>query len=330
MKRTVALVIVLGLFGACLWAGDAAPKKKVVANIASVYPPEGNIHAGMVKFKEIVEGKTGGRFQITIHPAGAMGGERDIVEGLSNGTIEMGAHGGMDVFLYARDYEIVEELYIIRDLKHLNKFWEVIGPELNDVMIKRKGIMTVGTVPRGSRYVTANVPVKHPDDLKGLKMRLPEHRFIIRYFESLGVTPTVVAFQELYMALKTGVVAAQENPPETIFNYKFYETQKYLVPTSHLYTSNRYCASKKWYDRLDAEDRKLVLDAWKEASAYAVSLVPDPDAFYVNKLVNEKGMILVSDVDKDAFARAAEPIYPEFSKDWLPGIRERIQALQEK
>lgn len=325
MKRSVSLILALCLVGLVAHSGE---KRKINANVASVYAAEGNIHEGMIKFKEIVEKKTDGRISITVHPAGGLGGEREVVEGVANGTIEMGAHGGMDVFLYAPEYEAFEEMFVIRDLDHLHKFWDTLGKDVCKVIEDRKGIITVGTVPRGSRYITANVPIKHPDDLKGMKMRLPDHKFRIRYFESMGVLPTIVAFPELYMALKTGTVDNQENPPETIYNYKYYETQKYLIPTRHLYASNRYCVSRRWLNRLDEEDRRIILDSWKEATDYANALVPDPDAYYVDKLVNEKGMILVEDIDREAFIRAAQPIYKEFDAKWKPGFLEQVQAVK--
>ena len=332
MKKAIVLLLFVSLTCILAVAGgksEGTPAKKTIsANVASVYAAEGNIHEGMVKFKELVEKNSNGRIKITVHAAGGLGGEREVVEGLSAGTIEMGAHGGMDIFLYAQEYEVFEEMFIIRDLDHLKKFWDTIGKEIAEDVANRKGILTVGTVPRGSRYITANVMIKSPADLKGKKIRLPDHKFRIRYFESMGALPTIVAFPELYMALKTGLVDAQENPPETIYNYKYYEAQKYLIPTRHLYASNRYAVSKKWLDRLDKEDQTIIMNAWKDATDYANKLVPDPDAFYVDKLVKDKGMILVSDVDRDAFAKAAAPIHAEFSKKWKPGLKERIQAIQ--
>jgi tripartite ATP-independent transporter DctP family solute receptor len=333
MKRPIILVLSLLVisvfsFAAGKTEGAGAPAKKPVnINIASVYAAEGNIHEGMLKFKEIVESKSGGRIKATVHAAGAMGGEREVVEGLANGTIETGAHGGMDIVLYAPEYTVFEEMFVIRDLEHLKKFWDTIGKEISAEMEKRKGIMTVGIIPRGSRYITANVPITKPDDLKGMKLRLPSYPLRIKYFESLGALPTIVAFPELYMALKTGVVGAQENPPETIYNYKYYETQKYLIATSHLYSSNRYAMSKRWFDRQDPEDQKLIMDAWKEATDFANNMVKDPDAFYVDKLVKEKGMILIQP-DKAAFMRAAEPVLAQYDKDWAPGLRERIKNLR--
>lgn len=333
MKKVLFVLVISIFLSALVFAGGGAEasgeaaRRPLNINVASVYAAEGNIHEGMVKFKEIVESRSDGRIRVTVHAAGAMGGEREVVEGLSSGAIEMGAHGGMDIILYAPEYSVFEEMFVIRDLDHLDKFWETIGQEISDDLAERRGIMTVGTVPRGSRYITANVPIHEPDDLRGLKLRLPDYPLRIRYFESLGALPTIVAFPELYMALRTGVVDAQENPPETIYNYNIYETQRYLIATSHLYSSNRYAMSKVWFDRQHPDDQELIMDAWAEATEYANEMVPDPDAYYVDKLVNEKGMILI-EPDREAFMRAAEAVLAEFDDEWAPGLRQRIMEIR--
>ncbi len=324
MKKVVSLLVAFCLIGAVVLAGE---KKPVNINLASVYPAEGNIHEGFLKFKELIEAKSNGRITATYHPAGGLGGERDVIEGIANGTIEAGATGGMDVTLYAPEYVITEEMFVFKDMAHMRKFWETSGQKLLKVLEDRKGLITVGNVPRGSRWITANKPIRKPEDLKGLKIRLPDNRNRTAYFKECGAIPTIVAFPELYMALKTGVVDAQENPPETIYNYRYYETQKYLIPTRHVITDNRYLVSKRWLSRQDPEDQQLIRDCWKEATAYAVSLRPDPDAQYIEKLTKEKGMIIVEDLDRDAFVAIAVKLYPEFSKDWVPGILQEVQAL---
>ena len=325
MKKSIALLLV-----ACLITSvaDSGEKRKVNANIASVYAAEGNIHEGMVKFKELIEKKTDGRFKVTVHPAGALGGERDMLEGLVTGTIEMGATGGMDVTLYAPEYVITEELFVFKNQKQVDNFWSgQLGQTLLKKLEDEKGLITVGNIPRGARWMTSNKPIHKVEDMKGLKIRLPDNLNRTTYFKTLGAIPSIVAFPELYMALKTGVVDAQENPPETIYNYRYYETQKYLIPSRHVFTQNRYLVSKRWLNRLDAEDQQLVLDTWKEAAQFAYDMTPDPDAYYVDKLVNEKGMTLIEDFDRPAFEKVAQELYPEFSKTWVPGLLEKVLAL---
>ncbi len=325
MKSTVILLIALCLAGAAAPAGE---KKRVNANIASVYAAEGNIHEGFMKFKELIEAKTNGRIEVTVHPAGALGGERDMLEGLVAGTIEMGASGGLAQTLYTPEYAVTEETFVFKTQKQVDNYWKgEIGQTVLKKMEDEKGLIVVGTIPRGARWITANKAIKTIADMKGVKMRLPDTPNRIAYFKELGAIPSIIAFPELYMALKTGVVDAQENPLETIYNYRYYETQKYLMPSRHHFTMNQYMVSKRWLDRLDPEDRKLILDTWKEATDFAYNMTPDPDAYYLDKLVKEKGMILVEDFDRAAYIKAAEALYPQFSKPFVPNLIEKVMAI---
>ncbi len=331
MKRVgLLLIVVLLVLGNGLFAQggqEGQSQKKVNVNIASVFPPEGPIHEGMVKFKEIIEENSDGRIDVTIHPSGALGGEREVVEGLKAGTIEMGAEGIMDLIMYMPEYTVFEEPYVIRDVEHLRKFWSTIGQEINSKLEDEHGIITAAIAIRGSRLITANKPIYKPADLKGLKFRLPSYPVRIKVFEAFGAVPTVVAFPEVYMALKTGTVDAQENPPETIYTYKFYEAQKYLIDTKHVWSTARYQISSRWFKTLSPEDQEMILSAWSDAEDYVKSIAYDPDKQFIDKLV-ENGMELI-EPDAEAFRAIADPVMREFDeKQWAPGLRQRIMALK--
>ena len=168
--------------------------------------------------------------EVLIHVGGAMGGERDVFEAMSSGGLEMGAMGSGDISIFFPKYMVYEVPYVLRDADHFWKFWNgPVGKEVNDMVLKERGVMTAGIVYRGARYLTANRPIKTPAEVKGLKFRLPEIKPWMKIWETLGALPVVVAFPEVYMALKTGVAEAQENPLESIWGYKFYEAQKYLI-----------------------------------------------------------------------------------------------------
>ena len=325
--KTMAIVLLLA-FWLAADAGRSGEKRPVNINLASVYAAEGNIHEGFLKFKELIEARSNGRITATYHPAGGLGGEREVIEGVANGTIEAGASGGLYISMFAPEWGVTEEMFIFKSPAHIRKFWDTVGQDLIKVLDERKGIVTVGMVPRGSRWITSNKPIRSPADMKGMKLRLADTPNRIKYFQEIGAIPSIIAFPELYMALKTGVVEAQENPPETIYNYKYFEAQKYLVPTRHQYTYNSYIVSRRWLNRQDPEDQKMILDAWKDASQYANDLFPDPDAAYIKMLVEEKGMIIVDKLDLDAFVKVAEKLYPEFSKKWIGGLLEKVKALE--
>jgi tripartite ATP-independent transporter DctP family solute receptor len=324
--RMGVLVLCVAVVGVALAALPVAAGTKI--NIGSTYGPDAPVHFGQVKFKELVEQRSKGVFQVQIHVGGAMGGEREVFEGMSTGGLEMGAMGSGDTGIFFPRYQVFEVPYVMRDTDHFWKFWNgPVGKEINDISLNQRGVMTAGVVYRGARYLTANKPIRTVADVKGLKIRLPENKVWIEIWKTLGTQPVVVAFPEVYMALKTGVAEAQENPKESIWAYKFYEAQKYLIETQHVHSACKYQISKKWFDTLKPDQQKLILDAWKDATDYANKLAVDFD----NKLTGDlqaKGMTLIKP-DVAAFQAAVAPAHQELNRTlWAPGMLEKVLAIK--
>jgi tripartite ATP-independent transporter DctP family solute receptor len=326
--KSKAWMVALVASVASLALATPAAAAKIKINIGSTYGPDAPVHFGQVKFKELVEQRSKGEMEVLIHVGGAMGGERDVFEAMSSGGLEMGGMGSGDVSIFFPKYMVYEVPYVMRDSDHFWKFWNgPVGKEFNDIPLKERGVMTAGVVYRGARYLTANRPIRTPAEVKGLKIRLPENRPWIKVWEALGALPVVVAFPEVYMALKTGVAEAQENPMESIWSYKFYEAQKYLIATRHVFSACKYQISKKWFDTLQPDQQKLILDAWKDATEYANKLAVDFD----NKLLTDlqgKGMTLI-EPDVAAFQKAVQPALQELNKTlWVPGLLEKVLAIK--
>jgi tripartite ATP-independent transporter DctP family solute receptor len=326
--KSKAWMVALVASVASLALATPAAAAKVKINIGSVYGPDAPVHFGLVKFKELVEQRSKGDMEVLIHVGGAMGGERDVFEAMSSGGLEMGAMGSGDTGIFFPKYHVFEVPYVMRDADHFWKFWNgPVGKEINDVSLKERGVMTVGIVWRGARYLTANKPIRTPAEVKGLKIRLPEIKTWIKVWESLGALPVVVAFPEVYMALKTGVAEAQENPLESIWSYKFYEAQKYLIDTRHVYSSCKYQISKKWFDTLQPDQQKLILDTWKDATDFANQQA----TAFERKLLTDlqtKGMTLI-EPDIAAFQKAVQPALQELNKTlWVPGLLEKVLAIK--
>ncbi len=324
--RMGLLVLCIAVLGVALAALPSAAGMKI--NIGSTYGPDAPVHFGQVKFKELVEQRSNGDMIVQIHVGGAMGGERDVFEAMSSGGLEMGAMGSGDTSIFFPKYQVFEVPYVMRDSDHFWKFWNgPVGKEINDLSLRERGVMTAGVVYRGARYLTANKPIRTVAEVKGLKIRLPENKPWIKIWETLGALPVVVAFPEVYMALKTGVAEAQENPMESIWAYKFYEAQKYLIGTQHVFSACKYQISKKWFDTLKPDQQKLILDAWKEATDYANKQAVEFD----NKLLGDlqaKGMTLVKP-DVAAFQAAVQPALQELNKTlWAPGMLDKVLAIK--
>jgi tripartite ATP-independent transporter DctP family solute receptor len=320
------MVLVAVVCSLVLLAIPAAAKMKV--NMASSYGPGAPVHFGLEKFKELVEQRSNGEMEVFIHLLGTMGGERDIYEALSSGGVETAAMGSGDVAIFHPEYLCYEVPYVIRDVDHFWKFWNgPVGKEINDMLLEKDKVIVAAIVYRGARQLTANKPIHKPEDVQGLKLRLPEVKPWVEIWKSLGARPTVVPFQEVYMALKTGVAEAQENPAESINSLKFYENQKYLIMTEHVHSTAKYEISKIWFDTLTAAQQEVIMSSMKDAAAYANELAMAADKKFIKEL-QEKGMTQIIP-DKAAFVEAVEPTVQRLAKElWVPGLYEKVKAIK--
>ena len=324
MQKRIFILMVALLCGIVILGPAMASAQKITVNVASTFPPDSPQDKGLNKFKQLVVERAGGRIEVLIHPSNAMGDERSTFEMLSAGSVEYGAVGTNDISTFFPKYFICEVPYVFSSQDDFWKFWNGPGKELSAVIEKQRGVRTDGVVFRGARYLTANRAVNSVADVKGLKMRLPSVKSWFKVWEAFGALPSTIAFGEVYMALKTGVVEAQENPPETILNYKFYEAQKYLIATEHVYSAARILSSAKWWNSLKKEDQELLAKAMAEGVAFANGITKDGDAQFVKKL-QENGMSLIT-VDKNAFKKAAQPIVDQMAKDdWDPAFYEKVK-----
>lgn len=296
-------------------------------NVASTFAPEGPVHQVMEEFKTNVETASGGRIQVIIHPSGALGGAREVSEGVHAGTIEMGALGCEDFEYYAPEYSILEAPYLFRDQDHFKNFLKTHGDQIFSEVQEKSGIITSAWFYRGARMITANKEIKEPSDLQGLKFRLPSIPVRVSVFEAFGASPTIVDFSELYMALKTGTVDAQENPPETIYSYKYYEAQKYLILSSHIFTLARYITSETWFNTLTPEDQDLISQAWTDAQNKVTEEYPDPDETYI-ELCRQEGMEVITP-NNQAFIDLAAPVVQKYNdENWKPGLLDLVNSVE--
>ena len=325
MQKRIGIILVAVLCGLVALGPTIASAQKITANVASTFPPDSPQDKGLNKFKQLVAERAGSRIEVLIHPSNAMGDERSTFEMLSAGSVEYGAVGTNDISTFFPKYFICEVPYVFNSQDDFWRFWKGPGRELSAIIEKQRAVRTDGVIFRGARYLTSNRPVNSVADVKGLKMRLPSVKSWFKVWESFGALPSTIAFGEVYMALKTGVVDGQENPPETILNYKFYEAQKYLIATEHVYSAARILSSAKWWNTLKKEDQDLLSRAMEEGVAFANSITKDGDVQFVKNL-QEKGMTLIT-VDKSAFKKVAQPIIDKIAKEELdPAFYEKTTA----
>ena len=175
-----------------LEAGAAEEGDKYGITIASYFPDEGPAQETMEAFKTAIEDATNKRITVDIQANGALGNAKEISEGLHAGTINMGAIAYEDMESYGPEYAVFEAPYLFRDLDHFWSFFNQYGDQIFSEYEEQSGIKTAAITYRGARMITANKEVKEPEDLKGLKFRLPSMPIRVDVFEAFGASPTIV------------------------------------------------------------------------------------------------------------------------------------------
>jgi tripartite ATP-independent transporter DctP family solute receptor len=275
-----------------------------------------NSHYGVAidTFAREVEARTGGRYKIQTFYAGALGAERESVEGVQLGTLDLTLTSTGPLPNFVPDVAILDIPFLFRDYAHARAVLD--GPIGQDMLQKfpPKGIVALAWAENGFRHMTnSKRPVNVPDDLKGLKMRTMENPIHIQAYKQFGILPTPMAFTEVFTALQQGTVDGQENPLSVITAAKLDQVQKNLSLTGHVYSPAVILMNKGQWDKLSAADRQAFLDAAREAVKANRARIDDDERKAVADL-RAKGMAVVDNVDKAKFQATLTPVYADFGK----------------
>ena len=215
-----------------------------------------------------IKKRTNGRYEIEVFPASTLGKETDINQGLTLGTVDIIYTGQLFAGRTYGPIAIGGAPYMFRDFDHWKRFsTSPLFKELCDGYQKAGGNHVSAITYYGERHVTSNKPINKPEDMKGLKIRVPDAPLYTMFPRAVGANPTPIAFAEVYLALQNGTVDAQENPLPTIEAKKFYEVQKYIVLTGHITDAILTIVSGSAWNKLSDEDKKIFDDVLQEASA---------------------------------------------------------------
>ncbi len=329
MKRTLMIAILLILFVLCGVRVDSGicQDKPVILKLGHAVAPEHPYHLGAVKYSELVAQRTNNKVKIDVYPSTQLGNERDMVEGLQLGTIDLvvtstGPLGGFVPKMF-----VVDLPFLFRDRGHAYKVLDgPIGRDLLDAFSPR-GIKGLAFWENGFRQITNNVrPIEKPDDLRGIKIRTMENKVHLASFKAFGASPTPMAWSEVYTALQQKTIDAQENPVAIIYHQKIFEVQKYLALTGHFYSPTPLLMSLKAFSSLPKNTQKIMLDTAIECATYERNLLRDSEEKQIAE-VKAKGM-QVTTPNKKPFQAAAAPVYKEFEAQFGKETIEKIIATR--
>jgi tripartite ATP-independent transporter DctP family solute receptor len=274
-----------------------------------------------------IEKRTQGRYKVTVFPASQLGKENDLNQGLTLGSVDLITSGSSYA---ARSYPpigVTYYPYIFRNPEHLIAYTKSdVFKELAAGYEKASGHHITAVTYYGTRHTTSNKPIKTCDDLRGIKMRVPDVPAYLAMPKACGANTAPIAFAEVYLALQNGTVDAQENPLTTIEAKKFYEVQKYIVLTGHITDHvNTTIAGRRWA-KLSDEDKKIFTDVTQEAAARATKIVQDRETALVQTF-KDKGLN-VEEVDKAAFEQVVRAKVPLGDFGYKQEDYDRIRAVQ--
>lgn len=286
-----------------------------------------NSHYGVAidTFAREVEKRTKGRYQIQNFYSGALGAERESIEALQLGTLDLTMTSTGPVPNFVPDIAILDIPFLFRDYAQARAVLD--GPIGQDMLKKfgPKGIEALAWGENGFRNMTnSKHPVNGPEDLKGLKMRTMENPVHIQAYRAFGIIPTPMAFTEVYTALQQGTVDGQENPLSVIEAAKLDQVQKYLTLTGHVYSPALILMSKAQWDKLSPADKQAFHEAAVEAVKANRARIDDDEKKAVADL-RSKGMQIVEHPDKAKFQAALAPTFSEFGKKFGQENIDRIR-----
>jgi tripartite ATP-independent transporter DctP family solute receptor len=316
MKQRISILIVILLSAIFLNEVQASGskdeprntenKKVVKMELGMFYDAKSPAGIASHWLSEKIKERTKGDIEIAVYTNNAIGNEREMLLAVKAGDLAMTLAGAMGVGIFTPKYVFFVTPYAMKDVKHFNNIYNSdIGKAFKEEMLKSNNRI-MGTFFRGYRNTISEKPIITPDDLKGVKIRMPEMPTYLTVWRGLGATTVPVALPEVYGALQTGIVVATEGPSEMLAANKFQEVTKYFNPTAHICDIGFFHMNEKLFQSLSTEHKKILEMTIMEAMAYADKLTDELDAKFTKQMLDE-GLKKVN-TDVASFQAKAKPI----------------------
>ncbi len=303
----LALAMLLVLPG----AGAQQPIVIKFSHVVAIDTPKGK---GAEQFRKLAEERTKGRVKVEVYPNSSLFKDGEEMEALQLGSVQLLAPS-LAKFgpLGVREFEVFDLPYMFDNYDELHKVTE--GP-VGVALFKKlegKGIVGLAYWDNGLKVMSANKPLRNPEDMKGLKMRIQSSKVLGDEMKALGAIPQVMAFSEVYQAMQTGVVDGSENTPSNMFTQKHHEVQKYTAVTNHGYIGYAVIANKKFWDGLPPDIRATLEGAMKDATKYAndIAQKENDDALEGIRKSGKSEVIVLTDAQKAAWKKALVSVHKE-------------------
>ncbi|MES2832630.1 MAG: TRAP transporter substrate-binding protein [Pseudomonadota bacterium] len=329
----VSLTLGLGLTSST----NAWTQTPVVIKFSHVVASETPKGKGAERFKELAERMTKGRVRIELHPNSTLYSDKDEMEALQLGAVQMLAPSLAKFgLLGVREFEVFDLPFMFANKESLYRVTDgVIGKSLF-AKLEAKGIVGLAYWDNGFKVMSANRSLIAPADFQGLKMRVQSSKVLDAQMRMLGASPQVMAFSEVYRALETGVVDGTENPPSNVYTQKMHMVQKNLTVSNHGYLGYAVIVNKKFWDGLPTELRNTLNAAMKEATRYsnAIAQKENDDALNLIRQAGTTTVHVLADKEKAEWYRVLLPVRKEMEarigKDLIAAVEKESAGAVSK
>ncbi len=289
---------------------------------------ESHLGVGATAFCDEIQAKTTGRYVCTHFPSSALGGEREMAEGIQIGTIDAVNLTTGPLGNFVPEIRVFDLPFLFRDYEHARKTLDgAVGQEIL-AKFQSKGFVALAWTENGFRHMTnSKRPIVKPSDAAGLKLRTMENKVHMEGYRAFGIQPTPMAFPEVFGALQQGTVDGQENPIPVILASKFAQVQSHLSLTSHVYSPAVLMLSPRMWDKVAQADKPVFIEAARKAALAQRKKVNADESTGVEQL-EKGGMAVVRTVDSQAFRDAMKPVYANLSKELGAENIKRIQDIR--
>src|SRR5690349_12252704 len=301
------------LLAALVLCGTAAAAQPLELKLGHVGSPGSLFDLSAQEFAKRVQQKLAGKVVVQLYGSSQLGDDTEMMQKVKLGTLDFTLPSTV-MSSVVPAFGLFEMPYLVRDREHMKRIEkDVVWPTLAPLS-EKSGYKMIAVWENGFRQITNNAhPIKTPEDLKGIKLRVPKGKWRIKMFQAYGASPSAMGLSEVFVALQTGVMDGEENPLTQIYTSKFQEVQKYLSMTDHVYTPAYLVVSPRKWSALPADLRKAVEEAAKETQPFVYENGAKMDKDLLGK-IKEAG-VKVNDADKAAFQKASKPVYDEFAKE---------------
>lgn len=327
MKKCVISVVMALMVAAAAFAGQA--EAATTLRLGHVVADNSSLDKGLDYFAKLVSDKSGGELKIQVFPNSSLGDNTAMMEQLQFGSLDLMAPSVAALSGFTPSTAIFDLPYLFKNEAAAE---EVLDGPLGDTVgkaLEPQGFYLLGWMTQSWRHLTCNKEVTKPADVAGIKIRTMDSKYHMAHFNTLGASAIPMAMSELYTALQQGTIDAQENPYTNIVNSRFYEVQKYVVETGHIYDACPLIISTITWKRLTDDQKKII----KEAAAEAVNwerkeVKKDDDLFREQVKKSGTTVIVLTPEQRAEFRKAAQPVYDEFVKEQGQTGADAVKAVE--